>query len=228
LTDKNRKEVERLYGMRNVQVLSPGGFTRVSLADASQSSLPPATAAVARPILLSVCRLIAKKRVDLLISAFRIFLDQNPQSTASLVIGGTGPEKDALCDLADGLGLNGRVRFVGFIPDSDLRGWYQLSDVFLSADNADYDLSVMMALPERKKIIVSTQYDIPGGLISLRRFFFVAEPSPRGFAEAIAHTLATTVPNANHGDECELQALTWESYFEMFLNLSAPHALQTA
>lgn len=221
LTEKNRKEVERLYGIRNVQVLSPGGFTRMSLAHASQNSLPSAAAGISRPILLSVCRLIAKKRVDLLIRAFRIFLHQNPQSTASLVIGGTGPERDALRDLAGGLGLDGRVWFIGFIPDSDLRGWYQASDVFLSADNADYDLSVMMALPERRKVIVSTQYDIPAGLISLRRFFFVAEPSPRGYGETIARALATTVPNASQGDERELQALTWESYFEELLNISA-------
>jgi len=220
LTEKNRKEVERLYRIRNVQVLSPGGFRRMSLADASQNSLPSAAAGIGRPILLSVCRLIAKKRVDLLIRAFSIFLDQNPQSTANLVIGGTGPEKDSLRDLADELGLDERVWFVGFIPDCDLQGWYQASDVFLSADNADYDLSVMMALPERRKVIVSTQYDIPAGLSSLRRFFFVAEPSPQGYGESIAHALATTVPNASQGDECELQALTWESYFEEFFKIN--------
>jgi glycosyltransferase involved in cell wall biosynthesis len=217
LSQKNKREVERLYNVDTVDVLCPGGFSRDQIASAAAREKPGRLSAIARPLLLSVSRLIAKKRVDLLIKAFRIFLDRNPSSPASLVIGGTGPERAALGNLASSLGLSERVQFPGFIPESELRGWYAACDMFLSADNADYDLAVMSALPDRKKIVVSTQYEIPPALKSLRRYFFLAEANPRQFAETIETALATPKASHNSADLDELDSLTWESYFENVL-----------
>jgi hypothetical protein len=136
---------------------------------------------------------VAKKHVDLLIRAFGAFLERNPSSTASLVIGGTGPQEDTLRELARELNLSDRIVFLGFVPDSELPSWYGACDMFLSADNADYDLTVMAALPHAKKIVVSTQYEIPVGLKSLRRFFFAAPANADAFAETIARALSTPI-----------------------------------
>jgi glycosyltransferase involved in cell wall biosynthesis len=220
LSHKNREEVERLYQVRNVEVACPGGYSRDHLHGGTEDRSPTFLPEITRPIFFSVCRLIAKKRVDLLIRAFRAFLDRNPHSTATLVIGGEGPEEASLRELARTFCPTGRVRFVGFIADSQLRKWYGASEIFLNADNADYDLSVMTSLPEGKKIVISTQYEVPLELSSLRRFFFVAPPNPDGYAETIARALATSVPPLGARDRPELESMTWENYFRHVLDRS--------
>lgn len=246
LSEKNRREVERLYGVQSAVVVSPGGFGRDAIrgldADSSRNvirSMAGSTRANAPdadrgPVLLSLCRLIAKKRVDLLLGAFRAFLDRNPESRATFFIGGNGPERSTLAALSTTLGLDGRVRFTGFIPERALAAWYRAADVFLSADNADYDLSVMTALAAGRKVVVSTQYDIPAGLVSLRRFFFVAPPTAEGYARTIAQALAIRVAPPGPVDSAELDALTWERYFTAILDhgrraiLSARHPRRAA
>jgi glycosyltransferase involved in cell wall biosynthesis len=179
---------------------------------------PDALKNVSGPIVLSICRLIPKKRVDLIVRCFAEMLRGDPRSAAVLVIGGVGAQLEGLQDLAHELSISNRVVFPGFIPEEALRDWYAAADVFVSADNADYDLTVMEALPHGKKIVVSKQYEIPHFLSSLRRFFFFAEPNARGYGIAIARALAATVRGINDTDKKELQALTWESYFTGLLS----------
>lgn len=50
---------------------------------------------------------------------------------ASLAIAGTGPLQSKMRQLADSLGLGGRVRFLGFQPD--VRRWMQAADGFVQA-----------------------------------------------------------------------------------------------
>jgi glycosyltransferase involved in cell wall biosynthesis len=234
LSEKNRREVERLYGVGSAVVASPGGFGRGALRGFDTAAPERAANRNRGPYLLSVCRLIAKKRVDLLLRAFRAFVDRNPGSRVSLVIGGDGPERANLVALTATLGLDARVRFMGFIPEPALPAWYRGCDAFLSADNADYDLSVMAALPAGRRIVVSTQYDIPQALDQVRRFFFVAEPTVDGFAGTIECALATDVAPPGPADAGELDALTWERYFATILDhgwraiAPAPRATRTA
>lgn len=234
LSEKNRREVERLYGVGSAVVASPGGFGRSALRGFDTGAPERATNRIRGPFLLSVCRLLAKKRVDLLLAAFRAFVDRNPGSRLSFVIGGDGPERANLVALTATLGLEARVRFMGFIPEPALAAWYRSCDAFLSADNADYDLSVMAALPAGRKIVVSTQYDIPQALDAARRFFFIAEPTADGYARAIERALANSVAPPGPADASELDALTWERYFATILDhgwraiASASHAGKVA
>jgi glycosyltransferase involved in cell wall biosynthesis len=46
-----------------------------------------------------------------------------------LAIAGTGPERSSLEDLADRLGLGGRVAFMGKVPDADLAAFYAAGDL---------------------------------------------------------------------------------------------------
>jgi glycosyltransferase involved in cell wall biosynthesis len=228
LSKKNRNEVERRYGIENVEVVSPGGYSRKDIELAGQRELPASAAGFNRPMLLSVCRLVSKKRVDLLIRAFGVFLDRNPGSKACLVVGGTGTEDSELRGLAASLGLSERVRFLGLVPEEELPGWYAACDLFLSADNADYDLSVMAALVESKMIVASTQYDVPFGLNRLRRYFHLAEANPESFARAMEQALAVAPVARDFVDFAELQSLTWESYFDRILDHARRASLRAA
>lgn len=77
--------------------------------------------------LLFVGRLRYYKGVDALLRA----LAELPPDEFTLDIVGEGPMGGAWRKLADDLGLGGRVRFRGEVPDSDLPSVYRASDVFV-------------------------------------------------------------------------------------------------
>jgi glycosyltransferase involved in cell wall biosynthesis len=80
-------------------------------------------------ILFSVRNLVPRMGLENLLYAFAKVADALPDTY--LVIGGTGPLKNALIGLTKTLGLNERVRFTGFIPDEQLSSYYRMADIFI-------------------------------------------------------------------------------------------------
>jgi glycosyltransferase involved in cell wall biosynthesis len=75
--------------------------------------------------LVHVGRLVAWKRVDMLLKAFvRI---KKKYDDAELLVIGMGPEEDKLKNLCANLGVNRSVRFLGGVYDPQLLGHYLLS-----------------------------------------------------------------------------------------------------
>lgn len=81
--------------------------------------------AIERRTLLSVGWLITRKRHDLAIHALATLPD------CRLLIIGTGPEESALRALAQQLGVQERVSFVGHVAQADLHRYYTAADVLL-------------------------------------------------------------------------------------------------
>jgi glycosyltransferase involved in cell wall biosynthesis len=77
-----------------------------------------------RPIVLFVGRLVRYKGVDVLLEAMR-----GVSATALLV--GTGPERDALQRAADNLGVGDRVKFLGEVSPDELAALYRACDLFV-------------------------------------------------------------------------------------------------
>ena len=76
-----------------------------------------------------VGRLLAHKRVDLLLRAARILRRRSPG--LRLVIVGDGPEMESLVALARTLGLSDAVTFLGFIPEIRVHSIYKTSRVLV-------------------------------------------------------------------------------------------------
>ncbi len=108
---------------------------------------------VDRPIVLTVCRLIAKKQVDRLIDALSRIRGQHD---CSLLIVGSGPEQVRLETMVDRLRLS-NVVFAGFINQSAICRAYAAADVFVlpSKINETFGLVVNEAMNFRLPIIVS-------------------------------------------------------------------------
>jgi glycosyltransferase involved in cell wall biosynthesis len=88
--------------------------------------------AAGRPVILSVGRLSAEKRLDVLLHAVaRMARD------AQLAVAGTGPAEAALRAAAARLGLAPRTRFLGHVPDADLPALYRTADVFAITSEAE-------------------------------------------------------------------------------------------
>lgn len=83
-------------------------------------------------VLLSIARLIPRKGID---QVLRALAEQQRAGRLPgdwiYCIGGKGPEKPMLMELATELNLAARVHFLGFIPDEALPAYYGAADLFL-------------------------------------------------------------------------------------------------
>jgi glycosyltransferase involved in cell wall biosynthesis len=93
--------------------------------------VPPNTAAERpgheRVTILYVGHLLAGKGLELLIRAAGQI---NTTVPWSILMVGDGKHRSYLQDLAGGLGLNDRIKFLGSVPHSEVSSCYQLADIF--------------------------------------------------------------------------------------------------
>lgn len=80
-----------------------------------------------RPILLSVRRLVKRMGLEALVRAVGRVADRH--GDVLLVIAGRGPDRTALQDRIDALGLTRHVQLAGFVPDADLPAAYRAADL---------------------------------------------------------------------------------------------------
>ena len=105
-------------------------FTPGNQAEARQSLGLDPTA----PLFLWVGRMVAIKRLDVLLAAFQIVREHQPDAQLALV--GSGPLTESLKSQADRLGLTGTLRFVGPVDRAGLPHWYRAADAtVLSSDS---------------------------------------------------------------------------------------------
>jgi len=79
------------------------------------------------------------------IAALPSVFDRRPRAEALIV--GDGPQRAELEELAAGLGLAGRIRFLGAVPNRMLPTYLAASDVYVSASHSDgSSLSLLEAL----------------------------------------------------------------------------------
>jgi len=105
-------------------------------------------------IILTVRRLVPEKRVQDVILAIK----ELPQEyDICLVIGGDGPEYHSLNKMAEELDLKDRIKFIGFVDNSDLPSVYAASDSYvLSSEQEGLSLSMLEAMSSGL-VVVSTE-----------------------------------------------------------------------
>ena len=159
------------------------------------------------PFILSVARLDAAKRVDLLLHA----LAQAPAELRA-VLAGRGPELPRLQRLARKLGIEQRVTFAGFVPDEELATLYsRCRAVYYAPVDEDYGLATIEAFAAGKPVITTTD---AGGVLEFVEDGLsgcVARPAPGDIAralqqfadESMARHLGATNPQ-------RVAAITWD------------------
>lgn len=159
---------------------------------------------IARPMrLLSVSRLVDKKRIDLTINAF---LASSVDATLTII--GTGPEEERLKRLARDSPRSDDIIFLGAVDDSVLQKVLVSSDCLVSMDIGDYDISVIEAMGKGVRVIVATDFDMTefgdefGGVISVA-------PAPSTLAAAINNIEHMRPPG--RANLPVLQKLTWQA-----------------
>lgn len=153
--------------------------------------------------LLSVSRLVDKKRIDLMIAAF-----SQTKSPAKLIIVGTGPEEARLKALAQRSPRREDIHFLGAVEDSVLQCELSRADCLISLDIGDYDISVVEALGKGLRVLVATDFDVSdfgpefGGLVSV-------VPEVQALVAAIDGIAKMSAPNASNLRD--LQSHTWQT-----------------
>lgn len=118
-------------------------------------------------IVLAVGRLVERKGFHVLIEAASLL---SPDLQARVVIGGQGPEREALQRRIEELGVSDRVDLLGYIDDRDLAGWYATADVFVlpavadsSGDTEGLGMVLIEAMANETPVVAS---DI-GGIVDI-------------------------------------------------------------
>ncbi len=97
-----------------------------------------------RCVLLTVNFLHPRKRIDLLMRAFKLIVEEIPNAAALIV--GAGPERARLENLARELGLGDRAILCGFVPDAELPSYYALASLYIHTGKLEsFGLSVLEA-----------------------------------------------------------------------------------
>ncbi|MBA2431755.1 MAG: glycosyltransferase [Chthoniobacterales bacterium] len=133
--------------------------------------------------LLQACRLIPKKGVATTLCAFAIFQKEFPK--AELWIAGKGPLQAHLEELAEELGIAGKVHFHGFLTQEELVDLYAQSHLFIHPSETPPDQnqegipnSVLEAMSTGLPVLATRHGGIPeavehgrGGLLVQERDF---------------------------------------------------------
>jgi glycosyltransferase involved in cell wall biosynthesis len=178
-----------------------------------------------RPLILSIGRLSPEKRVGVLLDAAARLEPGN--HGALIAVAGTGPDEARLRDQAQRLGLAGTVRFLGFVPRSDLPGLYRLADVFAITSEAELQsLTTMEAMATGLPVVAVDAYAL-GELVRHGRNGFLARPAD--VAEVAAYLdllcsdpslrarMSTASLQIIGGHERQRVLAEWESVYRMLI-----------
>lgn len=132
--------------------------------------------------LLTVCRLVKRKRLDRALKAVRVCRDRGQD--VRLTIAGEGPEREALEEQVERHCLAEAVEFLGYVPDARLPAVYRNHDAFLlpSAHEA-FGIAIVEALASGLPAVVSDtggQTDIVTDAVGR-----CVDPTPKRLADAI-------------------------------------------
>ncbi len=199
-------EVSLIYDRQ--AVLARAAFDRSYIDEAALAS-PKKTESPVQ--LVSVSRLVDKKRIDLMIEGFA-----RSAIPAQLTIIGTGPEEAALRAQAASCARPNDIRFLGAVDDARLLAGLDAADCFISLDIGDYDISVVEAMGKARRVIVARDFDLECFGPEITGAVSVA-PEPVAVAAAIDAIPSMAAPGL--GNMSALLDQTWQS---LARKISAP------
>jgi len=195
-------EVGKLYGKE--AIVLKGAFPKEILYYKPKGNIKERLGLNNKRIILNVNRLDTRKRVDLLIRAFKQVSELSDDVV--LVIGGIGPEEQRLKNLAQQLNLADKINFIGYIREEELWDYLAACDVFVHPNWADFAIAAYEPLALQKKVVWSTEMEIDEHLAN-NKHIFAAKPTVDDFAGAIEKALNTEVIEKN-----DLSFYTWDKY----------------
>lgn len=130
--------------------------------------------------LLSVGLLEPRKAHDLIISA----LPKLPDT--QLLIAGSGPERGKLETLARRLNVTQRVKFLGALPQAELRSYYGAADAMVLASSREGWANVLLeSMACGTPVVASNVWGTPEVVAAPEAGVLMTQRTPHGVAEAV-------------------------------------------
>ena len=158
-----------------------------------------------QPTVIHVGRLSHEKRVGVLLRAFALLTQTNPESR--LIIAGDGPEMSRLHDTAKRLGVLDRVQFVGHVPHDLLPALYQRADIFVTASTIETQgLVVLEAMACGLPVVGVRAAALTDAVQDEVTGFLVPPNDAMAIAQALARLIAIPEMRMRMGREARKQA----------------------
>jgi phosphatidylinositol alpha-1,6-mannosyltransferase len=176
----------------------------------------------ARPIVLTIARLVPRKGIDSVLAVLPVVRQVVPDVT--YVVAGDGPDRERLEEIARRLGLADCVRFVGTIPDEELPLWYSLGDVFVMPSRSEppdvegFGIVFLEAAACERAVIATRAGGIPDAVSDGISGLLVEPGDGDALAKALGELLSDPARRAELGRRARervLAELTWEKIADL-------------
>jgi phosphatidylinositol alpha-1,6-mannosyltransferase len=144
-------------------------------------------------IVMTITRLVPRKGVDTVLRAMRSVVKKY-EDVLYLIVGG-GYDLERLESLVSEFNLKNNVRFLGKVPHSKVKSYYNLCDVFVMTPRTEplniegFGIVYLEANACGKPVIGSTSGGIPDAIIDGKTGLLVEEDNPEQLANAILQLL---------------------------------------
>lgn len=179
-------------------------------------------------VVFAVSRLARNKGLDLLVRGFALVAERDPNAQLMLAIGHEDRSQQEeelyreLLAIRDEENLQGRVHFLGFIPDEDLPDHYRAADVFvLSSRYEPFGMTAVESMACGAPVVAT----IHGGLYRVLNYgehVLFADPYDK---EDLGITILKVLRYRNvrdrlaeHGSRAARAMFTWTSIAQQLLN----------
>lgn len=164
--------------------------------------------------IIVVGRLMAHKRIDLVLDALALLNAEGLRTTCCVV--GDGPGREALCSHAEALGISELIELQHDVREQkDIYSLLKSAKIFVSASEREgFGIAVLEAIACGVPVITTSAPDnVAKDLVALSRGGVICDPSAAALASAIKGMMSdlTSGPTATRGEELWLGEYTWES-----------------
>ena len=156
------KRVEELllrYGVKiPIKVIPTGVDIEAMNGDAERDVRAELGISPSTPVILTLSRVAAEKKIDHIISVLPKIIEEFPN--VKLVVAGNGPDLKVLKEQVERLTLENYVIFTGDVNHKDVGNYYRMADIFVSAsDTETQGLTYIEALAAGiKSVVYKTNY----------------------------------------------------------------------
>lgn len=150
-------------------------------------------------------RLDGPKRIDLLIEAM-----EHVSEDIELLIAGTGPQEEALKNLAK---EDKRIRFLGYVEDDDMVALYaNARAIAFVPEDEDYGLVTIEAMKSAKAVVTVSDSGGPTELVEDGETGYICAPTPPSVAKALSQLASNKEKAREMGQKAfdHAQTITWD------------------
>lgn len=183
-----------------------------------------------KKILLTITRLVSRKGVNTVLKALPEIIKKHPN--IFYLIAGEGEYESDLKQIADNLGLNEFVKFVGRIADDDLIRYYNVCDIFVMPaktelpDVEGFGLVFLEANACGKPVLGSASGGIPDAILDEETGLLIEEQNPQALAGAVNRLLENpewTRRLGKNGRKRIVNEANWDQTASTIMNIMNKH-----